>query len=71
MRESSTYMAILEEGAVEHAQKTLLALGADRFGDVSQAVEARVNRIDDLARLDRLILRVLKVDSWDALLRGR
>ncbi len=75
MRESSTYQAILEEGwqearqaQIRRAQRLLLSLGQERFGAPSQKVRKRVERIEDLERLDALALRVLHVKTWEELL---
>ncbi len=71
MRESATYQGILEEGAVAHQRDTLLKLGRAKLGTPTAEQTNKVNAIQDLARLDRLVLRVLKVNTWDELLRGR
>lgn len=71
MRESSTYMSILEEGTIEHMREVLLKLGTEKFGVPTERQARQLSRIDDLERLDRLALRLIKVDTWAALLKGR
>ena len=72
MRESVAYDIIMEEGAIAHAHKVILRMGSTRFGTPSPEQEAQLRAIENLPRLDRLLsLRLLKVKSWDALLRGR
>jgi hypothetical protein len=68
MRESDTYLAILDEGSERQAKKTLLLLGQERFGPPSEAIKAQLEAITDLERLDRLTISVLRVSSWQELL---
>lgn len=69
MRESDTYLAILEEGAVEQTQKILLRQGRKRFGEPGATTQAALQAISDLSRLERLIDRVLDAASWQELLQ--
>lgn len=71
MRESDTYLGILEEGAVAELRESVLKLGRAKFGAATSEQANKLKAIEDLERLRRLVVRVLKVDSWDALLRGR
>jgi hypothetical protein len=71
MRESAAYQIILEEGAVAQLHDTLLKQGKARFGAATPEQANRLKAIQDQGRLDRLTLRLLKVNSWDELLRGR
>jgi hypothetical protein len=71
MKESSTYQAIMAEGfalgfalgehlgAVAEAKKLLRLLGERTFGAPDAATVAALERIDDLARLEAILLRVL------------
>lgn len=84
MKESVTYQAIVaegvakglaqgltqgrEQGAVEGLQKTVRRLGQELFGPPDESTKAALKAIDDLEELERLSLRLLKVDSWQALL---
>lgn len=76
MRESTTYMAILEEGmaegitkgAIAEAKKFLLLFGTDRLGPPDAAVNKALDRINDLTRLEALGERLLRATSWQELL---
>lgn len=80
MRESSTYMAILDEGRAEgraegeargrasEARGLLLLMGEAKFGAPDGATRAALEGIDDLARLERMGPRLLTAASWAELL---
>jgi hypothetical protein len=72
MRDSDTYMAILEEGEaagqIKEARKLIKRLGRKRFGPASKAVLAKLDAITDLERLENLHDRLLDVSSWKELL---
>lgn len=69
MKESSTYQAILEEGAAEALQKTLLRQGKQRFGAAAPAeVENAIRGVNELERLERMTDRLLIVPDWQELL---
>jgi predicted transposase YdaD len=76
MRESSTYQYILDEGreegraqgALREAQKLLLRQGGRKFGKPEPAVEAAIQAIGDLDRLERMSDRLLDVTTWQDLL---
>jgi hypothetical protein len=68
MRDSDTYLAILEEGEEIRAKKVILQLGRQRFGPPDEAITARLSGITDLDRLDRLIDRLLTAAGWQDLL---
>ena len=58
MRESETYMGILEEGAIEHAKKMIVRLGKASIGPPDESVTARLTALgtaEELDRLDRMI----------------
>jgi len=71
MRESVAYDIIMEEGAVSQMHDVMIIQGRSLFGTLSPEQEAQLRAIENLPRLNRLSLRLLKVKSWDALLRGR
>ena len=75
MRESSTYQAILdegrEEGHVQEARKILLRQGRRKFGAPGPEVEATIEAIGDLDRLERMSERLLDVTTWPDLLASR
>jgi predicted transposase YdaD len=82
MQESTTYQAILEEGRAQGQtqgqtqgqmlalQKTLLRLGRQRFGAPSDAAQAAINAITDVARLERLTEHLLLAVTWQELLES-
>jgi hypothetical protein len=72
MKESVTYQAILEEGREEgqvtQTRRILLRQGSKRFGPAAPAVEAAIEGLSELARLEQLTERLLDVESWEELL---
>jgi predicted transposase YdaD len=72
MKESTTYQAIVREGRelgrVEEARRILLRLGKSRFGTPDAAVRGALEGITDLAQLEGLTDRLLRVTSWEELL---
>jgi predicted transposase YdaD len=80
MCESSTIQAFIEEGRRKgreegreegragEARKIILRLGRKRLGAVDETVEAKLNEIVDLERLEALTERIDQVSSWDELL---
>jgi predicted transposase YdaD len=72
MKDSTTYQAILEEGAVKGSinalQETLLRQGRHRFGSPGKAVQGAIKGITDLKRLERMTERLLQVSTWQELL---
>ena len=71
MLDSVTFRVFEKMGAERQAKKTILRLGEARFGPPTDAQKQKLDVIEDLDRLNRLTDRLLKVKSWDALLRGR
>jgi hypothetical protein len=82
MRDSTTYQAILREGRNEgrnegliegrvgEAQRLLLLLGGNRFGEPDEATRGAVEAIHDVDRLERITVRVYdaNVHDWEGLL---
>ncbi len=69
MRESDTYMAILEEGEITGAFKVFLRLGRKCFGEPDAATMATLRAITEVERFERLNERVPGVSSWQELLQ--
>jgi hypothetical protein len=69
--ESSAYEVFEELGAIITLRKTVLMLGREKFGEPTEEQARKLEGIDDLPRLNRLAVRVLQVNDWDSLLRGR
>ena len=68
MRESVTYMAILDEGRVEEARKIVLRQGSKLFGPPDESTTAALTAIEDLERLELLSEQLLDVKNWQELL---
>jgi hypothetical protein len=68
MKDSDTYLEILEEGAANEARKFLLLFGKDRFGEPDRTTRAALEAINDPERLEQLGRRMLQVGSWQELL---
>jgi predicted transposase YdaD len=72
MRESSTYQYILdegrEEGELRGVRRVLLRVGRHKFGQPGPEVEAAVQAINDLDRLQRMCERLLDVSTWQDVL---
>lgn len=68
MRESTTYMAILDEGREEEVKDNILRLGRKKLGHIIEAMLTRLKGMIDLERLHRILDRLLNVTSWQDLL---
>ena len=72
LEESSTYQAILEEGAalgeVREARRLLVELGSDRLGAPDTHSVTAIQNLGDLGRLHSLIRRAHSATSWQDLL---
>ena len=68
MLESSTYRAIVEEGAENEARKLIILLGTRRFGPLDEKSHAKLDGITSIDHLERLGVRLLEVEGWDELL---
>ncbi len=68
MRDSDTYLAILDEGREEQVKEDVLRLGRKRFGPPDEGTLAALQGIADLERLRRLHDRLLDAATWQDLL---
>jgi predicted transposase YdaD len=68
MKESSTYQAIVAEGALEEARKLLVRIGTKCLGAPDSATRGILNGIVKVNRLEQLAERVVEVDTWAKLL---
>jgi hypothetical protein len=59
---------IVEEAREDQARGMLLLLGRKRYGEPSPEVVLAFEKIEDLARFNRMTLRILDVSSWAELL---
>ena len=81
MRESTTYMEILEEGIAEGEvrgeakgeakgeRRLILIGGTKRFGEPDEATRARIESLDT-THLEALMVKIFEVESWEELLKG-
>jgi hypothetical protein len=69
MRESDTYMAILDEGREDEAKRILLRLGEKRLGPADEATRAQINALQNLDRLESLLDALDKANNWQELLQ--
>jgi predicted transposase YdaD len=56
------------EGQTEEARQAVLQLGCKKLGQPDEGVRMKFAAIDDIARLNSLLERILEVASWDELL---
>jgi hypothetical protein len=71
MLESSAFKVIEDLAMERRSREIIQKLATAQFGPPTDQQAAKLAAIDNLARLDRLALRLLKVASWDELLKGR
>ena len=69
MRDSDTYLAILDEGREEEAREWIKLLAEQRFGPCEEQILTQLNSITDLDRLHRIRLRLLTTIGWQDLLQ--
>lgn len=80
MKESTTYQSILEEGRREGLEVAhrltldretgiLLDIGIELLGEPSATIRRKLERLDDLDRIGRLIRRAHSVKTWTELFR--
>jgi len=68
---STTYMAILEEGEAQgrllEGRNLILRQGRKRFGEPSEANMAQLNAINSVETIEALAERLLDVENWQNL----
>lgn len=69
LEENGVYNLILEEGAVKHQRALILKIAKKKIGEPTEKQKNKLNAIEDLERLDRLVEKAVTAKSWDALLR--
>lgn len=69
MKELPGYKLILEEGAIDHMHELILKAGRKKLGEPTEKQAAKLKAIQDLDRLDRIVLEASTAKGWDALLR--
>jgi hypothetical protein len=68
MRESATFLEILDEGSERQAKEDILFFGEWRFGPPDESVKSALAGISDLVRLRGMIRRVPEASGWRDLL---
>jgi hypothetical protein len=68
MRDSDTYMAIIDEGREQQVKEDILSLGKKKFGAAEPPVTTRLEGITDLERLKRILDRLFEAADWQDLL---
>ena len=68
MKDSDTYLAIIDEGREEEVKKLIRLMGEKHLGPAEESVVTQVNAITDLERLERMLLRSPEARSWQDLL---
>jgi hypothetical protein len=69
MRESDTYLAILDEGAEKEARKLIFQLGEEHAGPPDEATRTALLAITDLERLEAILSRLVRLRSWQEALK--
>jgi hypothetical protein len=69
MSQSAFKDSLRELGTIFHTQDLILKLGRKQFGEPTRPQVARLLRIVDLDRLDRIAEKAFTAKSWDGLLR--
>ena len=76
MKEFTTYQAIWikawiggwiegwKEGILAEAKRMLLLVGENRFGPPDARIIAALQKIEDVARLEEMCVRVLNTEGW-------
>jgi hypothetical protein len=68
MRDSDTYMAIIDEGRETEVKRLILRVGQKRFGAADDPVITRINAISDLDRLERMHDRAFEASNWEEII---
>ena len=66
-----SYWDEVEDAQIELTKRILLNQGRIRFGDPDRKNENALNRIKELARLERMTGEILRVNTWKELLAVR
>jgi hypothetical protein len=66
-----TWLDEIEEAQIKSNKRSLLSIGRQKFGEPERKDENALNRIKELARLERMIDAILEAKSWKELLAIR
>lgn len=67
MQESSTYVAIVDEGREKQNKRIILRLGEKRLGSPDESARAKLAAISDIDRLEEITDKIFEVSSWQEL----
>jgi hypothetical protein len=62
---------IYEEGRLIAARRVILLMGREKFGPPDAATRKTIQSLTNRKRLERMALRLLRVNSWQELLATR
>jgi predicted transposase YdaD len=68
MRESDTYLAILDEGSITEVKKLILQWGRESLGNPDEGTKTALAAISDLDRLEMLLKSIPHAKTWKELL---
>jgi len=68
MRESDTYLAILDEGREMEARRLIRLLAKRTLGEPDKPAIMRLEGITDIDRLERIVDRAMEAPNWQDLL---
>jgi hypothetical protein len=68
MRESDTFLAILDEGHETQTRRLIRRLAKPTLGEPDQPTVTRLESITDIDRLERIFDRAMEASSWQDLL---
>jgi hypothetical protein len=68
MRDSDTYLAILDEGREDQTRRLILRLGRKHLGPEDEHTLTRLQGITDLDHLERIHDQATTASSWQELL---
>jgi len=69
MEESVTYQYVIGQGRRQEARRALRLLGRERFGTAGEDVINALEGINDIERLERMLVRIVHASSWEDLLQ--
>lgn len=68
MEESTTFQGIIEECRIMEVRRIILRQRRKKFGKPSTAIQAAIEGLTNLERLERFTDRLLGASSWQDLL---
>jgi hypothetical protein len=71
VRESDTFMAILDEGRAIQTRRSIRRLASRMLGEPDKAIVDHLKWITDIDHLERIVVRAMEASSWQDLLDTR